>query len=172
MDCELERTVGGDGVLENMLHLPLLRKSDNTLITSVQDAVNVYFEEQMTDADFRFECDSCGSRRTPAKGTEILLKPEVLIIHLVRWQHAHAHGALLHHVDPTQRLILQGSEYKLMSFIDHIGEHADHGHYTATVRDLSDAETWWYYNDNFVGPAGHGKLDDHKLYICFYELQV
>ena len=59
-----------------------------------------------------------------------------------------------------------------MSFIDHIGEHADHGHYTATVRDLSDAETWWYYNDNFVGPAGHGKLDDHKLYICFYELQV
>ena len=171
LDCNCKRAVGGDGVLENMLHLPLLRTSDNTLITSVQDAVNVHFEEQMTDADFRFECDSCDSKKTPAKGTEILSRPEVLIIHLVRWQHAHAHGALLHHVDPSKTLVLQGSEYKLVSFIDHIGERADHGHYTATVRDLSDSGTWLYYNNSFVGPAGRRKLGDHKLYICFYELQ-
>ena len=173
LDCDCRRAAGGDGVLENMLHLPLRRTSDGTLITSVQDAVDTFFEEEeLTDTDFRFQCDSCMSTKRPTKGVEILSKPEVLIIHLVRWQNANAHGALLHHVDPTTNLILQGSRYKLVSFIHHIGESADRGHYTATVRDLSSSGMWLYYNNSFVAPAGRRELGDHKLYICFYELQA
>lgn len=159
------------------LQLPVQRE-DHTLITTVQAAVNHYFEPEKLDDEFVWTCEVCRSQSPPSKAYTVSVFPSTLVIQLLRWQQGEGAGQSLNHaVQPDHELTVQNEQYVLRSIICHIGTGAASGHYTARIYHPTPSGTFWYYNDRVRRIATGDDLStaipilgtNEKSYIVFYD---
>ena len=156
-----------------MLPIPV-RRNDGSLITSVQDALEAYFEAEDVGVDWCCRNSTCGlynlPNRRPNKFHRISVHPQVLVLNLVRWQGGGA--GLLHAVVPELEISLQGVKYELKSIVCHLGHTINGGHYTSRIHFPAAGGTWWYYNDSVRRLATDEDMrtsSREKSYVLMYE---
>ena len=156
----------GDANFQTILYCQL----DNGNVTSVQQALNLYFQEEVQPSD-EWRCDACGSTEYPMKSQEIISMPDVLMINLERFTF-NAAGQMVtlnHEMDANENLRFKDTEYKLVSCVYHQGDNPNMGHYTATVLGLTNADELWYHNDEIVKRCEGRHVPGFKLRVCIYE---
>ena len=149
------------------------------IVTSVQEAINLYFAPAPVDDDL-WEDRPCAHVGLPPVQQHVITKfPQVLLLTLGRWNDLH--NIISNHIVPDETLTVQGKIYVLRSVINHMGSTAHSGHYFCYMRHETPHGSWWYYNDNGVRRLLQGnELKDGrqpgaircegKTYILFYEL--
>ena len=157
----------------NMLNIPVTH-NDGSLIYSVQDALQAYFQAEDVQVDWCCLNNACAlhnvPNRKPNKFHQISIHPQVLVLGLVRWRGAGA--GLLHAVVPEREITLQGTKYALKSILCHVGETISRGHYTCRIHFPTADGTWWYYNDSVRRLATEDDLrtsEYEKSYVLMYE---
>ena len=164
-----------------MLPLPLCRASGERL-SSVTEALQEYFADEMLDDDFQWRCRDASCRRhlrdrdAPLKRNQIEIAPAVLVVQLCRWG-AWRQGqaeALNHQVHADRDIELQGHRYTLRAAVCHAGASANTGHYIAFVCYTSG---WYLCDDARVRLASASEQEtltrdryrDDKAYMLVYE---
>ena len=156
----------GDANFQTILYCQL----DNGNVTSVQQALNLYFQEEVQPSD-EWRCDACGSTEYPMKSQEVISMPDVLMINLERFTF-NAAGQMVtlnHEMNANENLRFKDTEYKLVSCVYHQGDNPNMGHYTATVLGLTNAGELWYHNDEIVKRCQGRHVPGFKLRVCIYE---
>ena len=170
--CGLEMLSGRPEVF-NTLQLSVLRPDGRTCVRSVQEALAAHLEPSLVqDPDYRFECDSCASHALPWRFCKITHSPSVLVLQFKRWLPSDLNAPLTAVLPPADHVDLQGTRYRLASFVCHVGASIQHGHYTACIRYPTSDVEWWLYNDAVTRAATPAELhtsEASKLYLAFYE---
>ncbi|KAF9586952.1 hypothetical protein IFM89_039824 [Coptis chinensis] len=95
-------------------------------VTSVKDAMQRYFQQEVLNGTNKYHCDNCEKLVVAKKQLAILKAPNVLVIQLK---------------DPCP-------QYNLYGTIVHSGYSPDSGHYYAYIKDAMGR--WYCCNDSFV----------------------
>ncbi|MCB9493468.1 MAG: ubiquitin carboxyl-terminal hydrolase [Epsilonproteobacteria bacterium] len=163
----------------------------DAILTQAHSQVVHYRLQELMDGYFRvapvenIACQKPGCGNTNStKKSMIKQVPPVLIVHLSRFAFEQGSTEKINNVAvsfPLQDLIVKGvdgsvNRYKLRSVINHHGQSANSGHYTAIVRGGKDDQVWTRYNDERVTDLQGDELasfitDTQDPYIFFYELQ-
>ena len=157
-----------------------LKTPSGKIIASAQAALNEHMRPE--EVIIEWSCgnpDCCEHGLTdklPMRRQHILMFPQVLIVHLKRWQLVHSDrsetSSLLYPVEPERSIHLQEEAYQLRSIICHLGPFASHGHYTCRIYHPTPEGNWWYYNDNMRRVAHERDLltnPSEKSYVLIYE---
>ena len=177
--CAWERAAAPEAFTS--ISLPL-RRENSSLVGSVQEALHAYLEPEPVSVDWCCQNEDCplynDVDRRPHKRHRISIHPQVLVLHLKRWQtevrrdgRVRIH-ALRHAVTPERRITLQGHDYQLKSIVCHLGDSIEHGHYTCFMNFPAVGGAWWYYNDTERRLAAESELATstrQKSYVLFYE---
>ena len=169
--CPYERSMHP----EEFLTLQLTLVAD-TLLTSVQEALDHYVSYTELRRDFRDWCctnPECISAEKaldpPVAQSRVRLWPEVLSINLKRWDGIHS--VVGHKIHCNDTVVLGGTVYRLQSLVTHIGRQASSGHYVAYTRQedgfvrLSDTAVS-RLDSRLLGDFV--SLPDEKVYMLFY----
>ena len=158
------------------LMLELLSRR-NVLMTSVKGALAEHFQKELLH-DYRWECPlACGCHA--AERQQVLINhPDVLWIQLRRWkwdETANVARLLGHRVRIDDVLEVHGVWYKLHSFVVHIGDSPDSGHYVACTRATA-GNGWVVRDDAQQTVLSVSQLQDGwaaggagKVYMLFYQ---
>ena len=155
--------------LYNHLQLELVGNE----LRNVEDLLALYQEIAPLDADVRCSLSSCHALRTQTKEERIHSWPQVLVLHLKRWDFdRHTRTATKVEREISYETLLPiGREhlYHLVGVVVHHGR-AGGGHYTAYVR--SPTRRWYHYNDAHA-PQPCTTEDalgaKRSAYLLFYE---
>ena len=160
---------------EEFLTLQLTLVAD-TLLTSVQEALDHYVSYTELRRDFRDWCctnPECISAEKaldpPVAQSRVRRWPEVLSINLKRWDGIHS--VVGHKIHCNDTVVLGGIVYRLQSLVTHIGRQASSGHYVAYTRQedgfvrLSDTAVS-RLDSRLLGDFV--SLPDEKVYMLFY----
>ena len=167
--CGTQRRVGSSEAFA-CLCVPLTHEA--TRVSSVQQALNNYFEPESMDVNFRWACDNCQSRLPPRKRAEVTVPPQVLLLQLKRWIfNPDASTTLLNHEVQVEEMIqIKSWMYRLCATVYHLGDSPKSGHYFTIARHDRPEGSWWLYNDNLrrlVRPED--STPPRKAYLCVYE---
>ncbi|KAJ3449668.1 ubiquitin carboxyl-terminal hydrolase [Anaeramoeba flamelloides] len=148
--------------------------SFNNSIT-IEQCISNYVKEEKLSKDDRWNCPKCKEQVTATKKIIFNKMPQILIIHLKRWEklakltknetfvHFSQFLDLQKYVeDPQQRCL-----YRLYAVINHYGRYTD-GHYTSVVRNLKN-DRFCSYNDIEVEEINNLRnVKTRHAYILFY----
>lgn len=149
---------------------------ESGLIRDVQHALQAYFEPEYLD-DYT---TTNGGDNTPTARKQVLLEqmPRVLILHLKRFSHNTATGALNkvarmmnfpEILRVPERLVYgrgTGGVYRLVAVVTHVGKELAGGHYTCDVRW---GDGWVSCDDSKVLRTALAKVARKQAYLLFYE---
>ncbi len=98
---------------------------------------------------------------------KIEASPDTLIIHLKRFENKLKKLDCAVAFPADRRVTVQGDEYEIIAFINHLGSSIDGGHYTADVRDLTAGEERWLHCNDATVREVEPSDPDSKAYIVF-----
>ncbi|OLP86649.1 Ubiquitin carboxyl-terminal hydrolase 26 [Symbiodinium microadriaticum] len=160
---------------EEFLTLQVSLMSDRPLL-SIQEALDHYLSYTQLRPEFREWCCSNPECITAERATDPPLGqskiqgwPEVLVLHLKRWEGVH--NVIGHKVLCNDNLRVAGRTYRLQALVAHIGRLATSGHYVAYTRHgagfarLSDAQVT-HLASNRIGDFV--SAPEEKVYLAFY----
>ncbi|KAF7654525.1 hypothetical protein LDENG_00068590 [Lucifuga dentata] len=149
---------------------------------SVSFSLNRYLMENQLD----YRCDCCGAR-TSTQQWSFLTLPNILILHLKRFQFdaswrlkkthdsVHLNQELLVGAGPDD---LDKTQYSLVSVVSHLGSSAYSGHYISdgahTVESGTRSVRWFTFNDERVKKTSGAtvcKKRQQEAYLLFYQKQ-
>jgi ubiquitin C-terminal hydrolase len=129
-------------------------------------------EEHLTTAN-KFTCDHCGMLVQCRRALTFVHLPEVLIIHLKRFQQGYWNRKVRRYVECPPEInlsrFMQGNAavtYELDGVINHHGNQLSGGHYTAFVNKR--VVGWALFNDDRYGKARVQEVVDSEVYVCVY----
>ena len=177
MQCRAcgHQTVQGPTTPFTVLQLPVTSTDGFQHFDCVQQAMDYHLSPEVMDAAYRFECEDCGSAVPPARVMRVEQHPQVLALHLRRWNPVQLDAPYSHVVVPDAHITVSGTSYALAGFACHLGNSNRCGHYTAVMRYPDAASQWWFYDDTRVMLAKehHRRTEvDKKLYLAFYERET
>lgn len=114
----------------------------------------------------------CGRKTRATKKYSIRSAPNILVIHLKRFDSTHA-GKLSHYVAYPEMLTLPESltgnnvQYRLYGVLVHLGYTSHSGHYYAYVR-APNGQQWVKADDSYVSPVSASDALSQNAYILFY----
>jgi ubiquitin carboxyl-terminal hydrolase 4/11/15 len=139
-------------------------------------------KEQLGETEMWY-CGKCKEHQRAYKKLDLWSAPEILILHLKRFQYAQntyfVHRQKLDDrvafpvenldlspcvLDPESR---RSAQYDLYAVSEHSGGLGG-GHYTATAKD-DNTGVWYHYNDSVVSRADGVVPSDPKAYVLFYK---
>jgi ubiquitin C-terminal hydrolase len=145
-----------------------------------------YFTATVIEGDF--ECEVCKCKYNKREKTQrIVAMPTVLIVVLSRFTYDLGRSARRKVCDRVRidNWLLFGNitepqkpdNYRLTSFINHLGKNAESGHYQSYVRYPKHENRWLNFDDDFVTEAYQGRVIDlvrglsqfDTPYVLFYE---
>lgn len=184
------RTCTGQGCKDNhirhtigeVLPLPMIHDSDNvpqdsTILRLIQDL----FRGVLVDYDSQEK--TCDHKDKSLKQSFFYQQPNVLVLHLARWNWNDGTGNKLHtnvefEADLNVESVMaqdvsnpaRSTLYHLYSIIVHLGEKRNNGHYVAYVKHRDDK--WYLHNDAEVRCVDFDivvKKQSRNAYMLFYQ---
>jgi len=169
------------------LHLTLPLPPGRQAVT-LQDVVTMFCQEEVLDSSNLWQCPTCGDRVLAHKKLDLWKLPPLLMVQLKRFEWVEDRRTvppsfcvrkLTCLVDlPQECLDLQplvAAEapqkepllYDLVAVVDHLGTHAEAGHYTATCRR---PDGWCRFDDAHAAMLGAGvTVVGPQNYVLFME---
>ncbi|RNA13776.1 Ubiquitin carboxyl-terminal hydrolase [Brachionus plicatilis] len=163
-------------------------ESTNTWPVDVKYAQDIrkgmlhFLREEVLDGQNAYKCDKCGKKTRATKKYTIRTAPNILVIHLKRFDFSHG-GKLSHYVSYPETLNMKtfvpetGSmasnekslrklNYKLYGVLVHLGYTSHSGHYFSYVRGPNDV--WYKADDQRVSAVQARDALAQHAYILFY----
>ena len=149
---------------ENFLDLQLNIQGMRNLIESLES----YMSFEILEGDNMYKTEDFGLCRAE-KGVSIKSLPEVLMIHLKRFEYDFETGInkkiLARYeypatIDFTSMTKTKTPHYKLYGVLVHEGERANCGHYYSFIK-IKDK--WYKFNDEVVTEASEGEVFEHNF---------
>ncbi|KAF9586919.1 hypothetical protein IFM89_039791 [Coptis chinensis] len=144
-------------------------------VTSVKDAMQRYFQQEVLNGTNKYHCDNCEKLVVAKKQLAILKAPNVLVIQLKRFEGIHG-GKIDRAIAFEEGLLLSNymckesqdpcPQYNLYGTIVHSGYSPDSGHYYAYIKDAMGR--WYCCNDSFVSISNLQEVVSEKVYILFF----
>lgn len=153
----------------------------------VEDCIEKFLEGEQLDDLNAWYCPSCKKHVCALKMIALWSVPDILILHLKRFQFDHcsvSNNLVRSKIDDTIKFPVDGLDlrkhvlgpidedappvYKLFGVSEHMGATANSGHYTATVRNCKDGR-WYRYNDAHVGETTGDAAVTGGAYLLFYQ---
>ncbi|KAF1885501.1 hypothetical protein Lal_00029390 [Lupinus albus] len=143
---------------------------------SLYKCLEAFLQEEPLGPEDMWYCPSCKKHRQASKKLDLWRLPEVLVIHLKRFQYSRfMKNKLETYVDfPVDNLDLSayiaygnGKSYRYMLYAisNHYGSMGG-GHYTAFVHHGGDQ--WYDFDDSHVHPISKEKIKSGAAYVLFY----
>jgi ubiquitin carboxyl-terminal hydrolase 4/11/15 len=152
-----------------------VRKSDSI---QLEDCIAAYTEEETLSEENAWYCSSCREHRCANKKFDIWSLPEVLIIHLKRFEYTRMYRDRINTLvefpieglDLSQWVISDSGEsnvYDLYGVSNHFGGLGG-GHYTAYIKSIEDGE-WYEMDDSSVRRTSAANSITSAAYVLFYQ---
>lgn len=149
----------------------------------LSDCINCYTESEQLNEDNAWYCSSCKEFRCATKKFDLWSVPEVLIIHLKRFQYSRMYRDKIDSfvdfplesldmkewVIGTQGLDSRPLKYDLYGISNHMGGLGG-GHYTAFIKSIVDGQ-WYDISDSSVSPVSVENIKTSSAYVLFYTRQ-
>ncbi|KAE9620697.1 hypothetical protein Lal_00019804 [Lupinus albus] len=143
---------------------------------SLYKCLEAFLQEEPLGPEDMWYCPSCKKHRQASKKLDLWRLPEILVIHLKRFQYSRfMKNKLETYVDfPADNLDLSGYiaygndkpyRYMLYAISNHYGSMGG-GHYTAFVHHGGDQ--WYDFDDSHVHPISKEKIKSGAAYVLFY----
>ncbi|XP_078283616.1 ubiquitin carboxyl-terminal hydrolase 50-like [Rhinoraja longicauda] len=160
---------------ENFLSLSLPMPPDSRC--SIQDCLRLFFKEEVLSSRDQPFCSFCGRKQDQTESIQLLKAPDIIIIHLKRFESDdHGHRKLtstvnfpLEDLDLTQYTTTPATQqlkYQLYAVVNHTGT-LDSGHYTAFCKNPV-TQNWHEFNDAKVTSISEHKIQSPAAYVLFY----
>jgi len=162
-------------------------KEGSNNVIRVEDCVEKFLEGEQLDEMNAWYCPGCKKHVCALKMIALWSVPDVLILHLKRFQFANcsvSNNILRSKIDDTVKFPIDNLDltkyvlgpidddappiYNLFGVSEHVGTTATSGHYTATVRNCKDGR-WYRYNDAHVGETTGDAAVTGGAYLLFYQ---
>ncbi|XP_057752605.1 ubiquitin carboxyl-terminal hydrolase 8 [Arachis stenosperma] len=147
---------------------------------SLYKCLDTFLQEEPLGPEDMWYCPSCKKHRQASKKLDLWRLPEILVIHLKRFQYSrYMKNKLETYVDfPVDNLDLsayishrngKSYQYMLYAISNHYGSMGG-GHYTAFVHHGGDQ--WYDFDDSNVHPISKEKIKSSAAYVLFYRRVV
>ncbi|KAJ8398276.1 hypothetical protein AAFF_G00428460 [Aldrovandia affinis] len=157
-----------------MLSLPV---PNHLIKCSLQDCLALFFQQSTLTHTERMLCPECGLRQDTAVHTTVVKHPDILVLHLKRFECRGNNKRKLktNVVFPLENLDLTPftpspspphTRYSLYSVVNHSGN-LDMGHYTAYCHN-AHTRSWHRFDDGAVGDVQDHLVQSLGAYILFY----
>ncbi len=162
-------------VYEPLLDLSLEVKS----ATSVHNALRQFTAAEILSKENRYRCDSCKKLTDASKRFQVHEAPNVLTIHLKRFQMFPSGFVKIHReIEFTPELDLSPfltssngrTIYDLYAVLVHDGQSCNSGHYHCFVKNSNGV--WYSMNDESVHQVSLATVLKQKAYILFYQKRM
>ena len=154
-----------------------VRESLNKAI-SLDDCMRLFSAEEHLGKDDLWYCPRCKKHRLASKKMDIWKLPEILVVHLKRFQYTATRREKLN-VNVGFRtkwnlkpFVLEGSEdgsgmeYEMYAGSYHMGGLGG-GHYIAYAKN-GDDNNWYCFNDSQCTKANESEIHSNAAYVLFY----
>ncbi|VVB02454.1 unnamed protein product [Arabis nemorensis] len=141
---------------------------------SVKESLQMFFEREILDDNNKFTCAKCNQVVKATKQLSLLEAPNVLVIHLKRFDNVS--NKIEKPIAFDKILVLSSfldeaskdhqAEYELFGVILHSGSTLESGHYCAYVKDSLDQ--WYCCDDMLVSLSTLQGVSLEEAYILFY----
>lgn len=145
---------------------------------TLQDCLSIFFGSDPLEGDNEYSCEKCTKKNRGIKYLKILDLPEVLCIHLKRYESVGAAKINTHVTFPLTGLDLtpfmsenskvECTTYDLIACICHHGSALQTGHYTTYALNYYD-EQWYEFDDQYVTNVQDYQVENSEAYILFYQ---
>ncbi|TKY48709.1 Ubiquitin carboxyl-terminal hydrolase 8 [Spatholobus suberectus] len=143
---------------------------------SLYKCLEAFLQEEPLGPEDMWYCPGCKKHRQASKKLDLWRLPEILVIHLKRFQYSrYLKNKLETYVDfPVDNLDLsayishgngESFHYTLYAVSNHYGSMGG-GHYTAFVHRGGDQ--WYDFDDSHVHPISKEKIKSSAAYVLFY----
>ncbi|KAL2331868.1 hypothetical protein Fmac_019449 [Flemingia macrophylla] len=143
---------------------------------SLYKCLEAFLQEEPLGPEDMWYCPGCKKHRQASKKLDLWRLPEILVIHLKRFQYSrYMKNKLETYVDfPVDNLDLsayishgndESYHYTLYAVSNHFGSMGG-GHYTAFVHRGGDQ--WYDFDDSHVHPISREKIKSSAAYVLFY----
>lgn len=146
---------------------------------ALTDALTMFTSEEQLGSRDEWLCPKCKTQQQAHKKIELWKLPQILVLHLKRFQHGKYRRSKLDvnvkfpskdldltpFLSPSSPESSMNPRYNLFGVSNHMGGLGG-GHYTASARNWKSGE-WFMYNDSNVTPCN--SVDETNAYVLFYE---
>ncbi|XP_051776389.1 uncharacterized protein LOC114667980 [Erpetoichthys calabaricus] len=150
----------------------------NTKECSVQDCLELFFQPNALQQGDQIFCPQCEEKQDAAVLTTLSKSPQILILHLKRFQYR---GKKKQKLNTYVKFVVEtldlspylttrtNSQYFLYAVVNHIGD-LDNGHYTAYCRDPF-TKHWHQYDDEIESDIKEDFVQSPQAYLLFYSTE-
>jgi len=156
--------------------LELTSEEKELLDVKLEDCIELFTKVEKLSAENKWFCPSCRSPNQATKKLDICKLPDVLIIHLKRFQYSGMYRDKLHQLVqfPLQldlsRFLKEmnesESQYQLFAVSNHMGG-IESGHYIAYAKNV-ESDKWFKFDDSFCSEIAEDAIVTNNAYILFY----
>lgn len=136
---------------------------------SIKAALRAFFTSEVLDADNTWKCGQCYKCVRATKALTLETPPEVLVIHLKRYESASMRSKVQRHVAFDDTMKLQVA-YSLRAVLVHDGLTTRSGHYSAFVKDADGH--WFACDDHLVSRVQPSVVFTQQAYLLFYSRRI
>ncbi|KAI9474762.1 hypothetical protein BX667DRAFT_463197, partial [Coemansia mojavensis] len=160
------------------LPLPIQRQKWQQKQVTLEDCLTEFTRSEQLGEEDLWYCSKCQEHQQATKKFDLWRVPEILVVHLKRFQHSRAWRDKidvfvdfpLTGLDLTQHMCGPHGEnlvYDLYSVCNHYGGMGG-GHYTAYARNPED-DKWYNFDDSHVSPVSDPEsVKTAAAYMLFY----
>lgn len=155
-------------------------EKDGKKIT-LEDCLKLFSMPEVLDASDSWYCPNCKEHCQATKQIELWNTPDILIIHLKRFENQHSFSDKIDNIvefpitDLDMSLFSvyhdkENSTYDLFAVDNHYGGLGG-GHYTAYVKNFID-DKWYYFDDSRVNETIPERSIAGSAYLLFYRRRI
>ena len=155
-----------DPVPSNAVNIVMLPLVGSTLLMCL--------DQYLTEHEIERDCPHCGNT-TASQVTVFTFDPETIIFQLLRFRYSEEHGAAIKIHDeiyvPTRINLPTGALYEIVGTVNHYGQSADSGHYTASLYN-KEKDNYYICDDETIYEIN--SLDENlsrNVYLIIYQRQ-
>lgn len=165
--CMNDECNAADAVPPNEVNIVVLPLVGPTLLMCLNDYLTVHEIER--------NCPNCGNP-TASQVTSFNVEPETIIFQISRFRYSADHNSTIKVHDeidiPTRINLPSGALYNIVGTINHYGQSANSGHYTAAIYNQKN-KRFYLCDDETISEVGSLEVDDlpRKVYLVIYQRQ-
>ena len=156
-------------------------KKKNPNVLTLEDCIDLYTTQKKLQENEEWYCSTCKKHQRATKKIDLWGFPEILIIHLKRFETVGRRSQKIrtfvdfpvHGLDVSKYVINNALHdtplYDLYAVSIHSGSTGG-GHYTAYAQN-DETHRWYYFNDSMVRPASESEIVSAGAYLLFYRKQ-
>ena len=167
LQCETCHHISTTTHATSMLSVPIVNKTG----CSVNQCISEFLKSEKLEGENKWECPNCKIKRNATKTLQLVTLPEVLIIHLKRFEYIGTFreklgGKVQFNGYNLEMKNAQGKleNYDLYGIIYQFGG-LDSGHYTSACKYV---DKWYYFDDSRISDYSEDEFDYKAAYVLFY----